>query len=150
MGWGIHVARGSSRMPLLMECCWQGAVWGQQQVLIPEAWLLSPLFPGSVPTARRPCTVISSSTTAPAEVSRESGKSRQGRCSQTCLQHVPHSCPSRGDCGVVGAPMAHGQDHRVGVEMSTCVCRGWGWRRVGCTGAALWVGKEEYQEGFEE
>lgn len=41
---GTHVARGSSRMPLCMECCWQGAVWGQQQVLIPEAWLLSPLF----------------------------------------------------------------------------------------------------------
>lgn len=35
--------------------------------------------------------------------------------------------------------MAGGQDLRVGVEMSTCVCQGVG--RVGCSGAALWVGK---------
>lgn len=68
--------------------------------------------------------MINSSTTAPAEVSGESGKSRQGTCSQTCLQHVPHCSPSRGDSGVVGAPMAHGQDHGVGVEMSACVCHG--------------------------
>lgn len=78
-GQGTPVAGESSELPPLSECCWQGSSLGPLPAAHPSSpalfSFLFSLLAGSVPTARRRCTAINYSTTAPGEVSG------QGRCS---------------------------------------------------------------------
>jgi len=74
-GRGTPEGGDSAELPPLTECCWQGSGSGPSPAAHPSSQaVFSPFLPGSAPTARRRCTAINYSTTAPGEVSEEEGE----------------------------------------------------------------------------
>lgn len=71
-GLGTPVAGESAELPPLAKYCWQGSDLGPSPATGSSGLaVFSPILPGSAPTARRRCTAINYSTTAPGEVSGE-------------------------------------------------------------------------------
>lgn len=110
----------------------RGAVWGQQQLQIPESWLFCPCSPRKRAYSKEAVYSDKLQHYSTGRGEQEKGEKQAGEM----LPNLYPSCApllqvgSKGDHGVVGAPMADGQDHRVGVEMSTCVCQGVGEGRL--------------------